>query len=57
MSEFPEFLKRAAVHCEGNPLMIFIDGVDMMETTHQARNMEWLPKNIPEVCRERIRDI
>lgn len=49
VSEFPEFLKSAAVHCGSYPLMIFIDGVDMMENMHQAKNMEWIPMNIPEV--------
>ena len=49
VSEFPEFLKSAAVQCGSYPLMVFIDGVDMMEDMHQAKNMEWLPMNIPEV--------
>ncbi|XP_022100533.1 telomerase protein component 1-like [Acanthaster planci] len=47
MMKFPEFLKGAAVHCGSSPLVIFLDGLDQMEEAYQAKNMEWLPKEIP----------
>lgn len=33
----------------GSPFVIFIDGLDMMEKTHQPYNLEWLPRNLPKV--------
>lgn len=32
-----------------SPLVIFIDGLDMMEKSHQPCNLEWLPREIPKV--------
>ena len=51
MTKFPEFLKGAAVHCGSSPLVIFLDGLDQMEEAYQAKNMEWLPKELPKVQR------
>ncbi|KAL5020949.1 hypothetical protein ScPMuIL_000104 [Solemya velum] len=40
-------LKEAGNVC-GSPFVLFIDGVDLMESANQPQNMEWLPQPIPE---------
>ncbi|XP_014669734.1 PREDICTED: telomerase protein component 1-like [Priapulus caudatus] len=31
-----------------SPLVVFIDGLDLLDDTHQARNLHWLPDPLPE---------
>ncbi|KAJ8317249.1 hypothetical protein KUTeg_005153 [Tegillarca granosa] len=47
VQKFNELLSEAATACS-SPLVLFIDGIDMMENTHQPYNMEWLPAVIPQ---------
>ncbi|XP_071492969.1 telomerase protein component 1-like [Diadema antillarum] len=49
VSEFPRFLEKAATHVDSTcKLVIFIDGINNMDTAYQARNLDWLPQNIPQ---------
>ncbi|KAK3095524.1 hypothetical protein FSP39_015646 [Pinctada imbricata] len=45
--KFAELLKEAGRLCS-SPLLIIMDGIDMMEQAHQPHNMEWLPNPIPD---------
>ncbi|ELU05341.1 hypothetical protein CAPTEDRAFT_193037 [Capitella teleta] len=44
---FAECLTEAASMCS-SPLVLFMDGVDLLDDVHHARNMEWLPKELPQ---------
>ena len=51
--QFADILKECgeAVGSGGaGPLVVFIDGVDMLEDTHGARAMDWIPAVVPKVC-------
>ncbi|XP_033757244.1 LOW QUALITY PROTEIN: telomerase protein component 1-like [Pecten maximus] len=43
---FGEMLEEAASMC-GSPLLVFIDGIDIMESAYQPDNLEWLPTPVP----------
>eukprot|EP00058_Branchiostoma_floridae_P011084 XP_002596572.1 hypothetical protein BRAFLDRAFT_128562 [Branchiostoma floridae] len=46
MNQFEDILK-AAGKVPDTPVVIFMDGLDQMDDTHQAKSMEWLPRNMP----------
>ncbi|KAK3603040.1 hypothetical protein CHS0354_037788 [Potamilus streckersoni] len=46
VGKFVEILAESAKQCL-SPLVLFMDGLDMMEEVHQPHNMEWLPTTIP----------
>ena len=43
-----EMLAAAGRQC-GSPLILFLDGLDQLDDAHQARLLQWLPEDIPEV--------
>jgi len=45
---FKDMLGEAAAFC-GSPLVVFIDGLDLMEPANQPSNLEWLPSPMPMV--------
>ncbi|XP_064629950.1 telomerase protein component 1-like [Lineus longissimus] len=44
--KFDELLTEG-VRCLNSPILIALDGVDLLEDVHQARNMEWIPNPLP----------
>ncbi|XP_077996822.1 telomerase protein component 1-like [Glandiceps talaboti] len=48
MSQLPEILKEAAMQAGALPIVLCIDGLDLLEDVHQAKNMEWMPLPLPE---------
>ena len=34
----------------GSPVVVFIDGLDLMENTFLPSTMDWLPNPVPKVC-------
>ena len=53
VSQFEELLQevgRSVGNVGGaSPLVIMIDGLDLLEDVHQAQNLQWIPQNIPQV--------
>lgn len=46
---WPEFLKETSEDLtEKGKLLVIIDGLDLLEDSHGARALEWIPMNIPE---------
>ncbi|XP_021378535.1 telomerase protein component 1-like [Mizuhopecten yessoensis] len=43
---FGEMLEEAGTMCD-SPLLVFIDGIDIMESAYQPDNLEWLPSPVP----------
>ena len=48
MLKFEELLTEGAKQC-GTPLTLFLDGADLLDDTHQARSLNWLPETLPQV--------
>ena len=46
-----EFPKRLELAREDKPLIIFIDALDQLSDAHNARNLIWLPSELPENVR------
>ncbi|XP_064601394.1 LOW QUALITY PROTEIN: telomerase protein component 1-like [Liolophura sinensis] len=45
--KFNDVLKECGKRSAG-PVVVFIDGIDSMDDSHQPSNMEWLPQPIPQ---------
>lgn len=43
-----EFIKRLALATKEKPLVIFLDALDQLTDTHNARNLKWLPIELPQ---------
>ena len=48
MPKFSTMVKEVAAHTS-SPLVVFIEGLDLLQEVHQGRNMDWLPNPIPDV--------
>ncbi|XP_066270990.1 telomerase protein component 1-like [Branchiostoma lanceolatum] len=46
LNQFADILK-AAGEVPDTPVVIFMDGLDQMDDSHQAKSMEWLPRVMP----------
>jgi hypothetical protein len=47
---FGGLLQEAGKMCGGSsPLVLFVDGIYLMDNTHQPCNLEWLPHPLPPV--------
>lgn len=44
----PEFMNRLGLASVKKPLVLFIDSLDQLSGTHDARRLRWLPEKIPE---------
>ncbi len=44
---FHSLLKNASDNCNGSPLLIILDSLDQLESTHRAYMCKWLPKTCP----------
>ena len=49
MSTFDELLKECSSQCT-TPLILFLDGLDLLDDVYQAQTLEWIPESIPQVC-------
>lgn len=47
--KFGEMLTEAG-SLSGSPVVIFMDGLDLMENTLLPSTMDWLPNPVPKVC-------
>ena len=48
MEKFPEVLAAASSHLD-SPLVVFIDGLDLLDDTDMARTLNWVPETLPKV--------
>ena len=46
--KFAQCLKDGAAVC-ASPLVVIVDGLDLLESAHQARLLEWIPGDLPKV--------
>ena len=46
--QFGSLLRDAALHST-SPLIVFIDGLDLLSEDHEAHQLHWIPDSIPEV--------
>ena len=47
-AKFEEMLREAGT-LTGSPLVVFIDGLDMMEPAYMPHTLDWLPESLPKV--------
>ena len=48
---FSTLLQEAGNMCGGtSPLVLFVDGLYLMDSTHQPCSLAWLPHPLPQVC-------
>ena len=46
--KFEEMLREAGA-LTGSPLVVFIDGLDLMEPAYMPHTLDWLPEAVPKV--------
>ena len=49
-AKFEEMLRESGA-LTGSPLVMFMDGLDMMEPAYLPHTLDWLPELMPKVCR------
>lgn len=49
VNKLPKFIDQASQMVSQEKYVIFIDGLDELEPSHQTQSMEWLPSSVPEV--------
>ena len=47
-AKFEEMLREAG-SLTGSPLVVFIDGLDLMESAYLPHTLDWLPEAVPKV--------